>query len=437
MDANGVRFGEFELDPGQFELRHAGTRVRMERIPMQVLILLASHAGRLVRRDQIVEAIWGKGSFLESEAAINTAIRKLRTVLGDDAKNPRFIETVPTRGYRLVGVFSSQSTMEEAKSLYERGLHFWNRKTPEFYLESIRLFQQSIDVDSSYAPSWLGLSKSWIMLGIHGLQPAHDVYPRARAAAVRALQLDPTLPETHAALGDILKGYDWDWPAAESQYLEALRLDPACALAHQWYANLLSITGRHKEAIAHALTARQSEPLAVGPAAFVGFTCFRARDFRRALREAESAVTLDPSSPIANWFLGHVLEALGRFAEAAGTLSLAAEQAHGSPMYESALARAFARAGQTKRAAEMLARLSQTAAERYVSPLDLATVYMALGRVKDALDHLDEAREQRVMRLTELPMPTFDGIRSHPRAAAILDAMKLPGAAAGSCQKLA
>ena len=432
MAANHIRFGQFELDPDGFELLRAGAKVRLERIPLQLLILLASSPGRLVRRDQVIEAIWGKGSFLEAEAAINTAMRKLRAVLDDDAKSPRFIETVPTQGYRFIGI-AAHATSDAAKSLYTRGLHFWNRKTPESYLEAIRLFQQAIDVDPDYALPWLGLAKCWILLGIHGLQPAPDVYPRARAAVARALQLDTSLAETHAALADIVKGYDWDWPAAESHYQQALRLDPACGVAHQWYANLLSITGRHDEALTHAVAAREAEPLSVGPAAFVGYTCVRARRFRQALQEAESAVTLDPNSPIANWFLGHALECIGRLPEAVTVYARAADQARNAPMYLSALARASAKAGEVQRAREILARLTATAAERYVSPLDLAIASLAVGQTDDALDHLDVACRQRVMRLTELPMPTFDAIRAHPRVAAILAAMKLqPEAAAVS-----
>lgn len=428
-----IRFGQFELDPEGFELRRDGAKIRLERIPMQLLILLASRPGRLVRREQVIESIWGKNRFIEAEAAINTAIRKLRAVLGDDAKSPRFIETVPGRGYRFLPASVAHSIPEEAKSLYSRGLHFWNRKTPESYLEAIHLYQQAIDVDQEYALPWLGLAKCWIMLGIHGLQPAHDVYPRARAAVHRVLELDPSIAEAHVALADIVKGYDWDWPAAEAHYREALRLDPACGIAHQWYANLLSITGRHDEAIAHANQAREAEPLSVGPAAFAGFTCFRARRFRQALQEAESAVTLAPNSPIANWFLGHVLEALNRLPEAVNVFARAADQAHGAPMYASALARAAARSGDTQRACGILAALNGSAAERYVSPVDLAIVHAALGQTDAALDHLERAREQRVMRLTELPMPTFDELRPHPRVAAILSAMKLqPEAAAVS-----
>ena len=425
MIPHRIRFGEFELDPAAFELRRAGAKVRLERIPMQLLILLASSNGRLVPRDKVVATIWGNDRFIEAEAAINTAVRKLRTVLGDNPKNPRFIETVPTQGYRFIGGISAHATPEQAKTLYARGLHYWDRKAAESYLEAIRLYQQALDIDPEYVLPWLGLAKSWIMMGIHGLQPAHHVYPRARAAVLRALQLDPSLAEAHTALGDILKACDWDWPGAEACYQQALSIDPSCGLAHQWYANLLSITGRHDEAVAHARRSRELAPLALGPASFLGFTLYRARRFREALQEAESAVTVDPNSPIANWFLGHVLEAHRRFPEALAAFAHAAEKSSGACFYLSALARASAKAGDTPRAAAILADLVQSAAERYVSPFDLAIACLAAGQTDAALGHLEAALTQRIMRVTELPMPTFDDLRPHPRLQAILAAMRL------------
>ena len=425
MTAHRLRFGEFELDPEIFELRRAGARIRLERIPMQLLILLASSDGRLVPREKIVETIWGKHRFIESEAAINTAVRKLRRVLGDDARQPTFIETVPGRGFRLLPATSAHSVPEQAKALCARALHYWNRKAAESYLEAIRLYLQATDIDPEYALPWLGLAKSWIMMGIHGLEAAHHVYPRARAAAHKALQLDPSLAEAHVALGDILKAYEWNWAGAEACFLQALTIDPACALAHQWYANLLSITGRHDEAVAHARRGRELMPLALGPASFLGFTLYRARRFSEALRESQGALTLDPNSPIANWFLGHALEALGRFPEAVTVFAHAAEKSHDACFYLSTLARASVAAGDTQSASDILARLTAAAAERYVSPFDLAIACLAVGQTDAALDHFDAACRQRVMRLTELPMPSFDAIRPHPRVQAILAAMKL------------
>ena len=261
MAPNRILFGDFALDPENFELRRGPERIKLERIPMELLILLARRQGRVVHRAEVVESIWGKDRFLETESAINTAIRKLRRVLGDDPSHPTFIETVPAKGYRFIAAIANHHGHAEAEALYRRGLHFWNRKRPDLYMEAIGLYQQSIDKDPDFPLPYLGLAKAWIMQGIHGLQPSHDVYPRARAATERVLELDGNIAEAHAAMADIVKGYDWKWEEAERHYLRALQLDPACTLAHHWYANLLSVVGRHDQAVDHAIRARALDPL--------------------------------------------------------------------------------------------------------------------------------------------------------------------------------
>jgi DNA-binding winged helix-turn-helix (wHTH) protein/Flp pilus assembly protein TadD len=429
MGSDRLRFGEFELDAANFELRRGTERIKLERIPMELLILLARNHGRVVERAEIVEAIWGRNFHLESDSAINTAVRKLRRVLVDDSTRPRYIETVAGKGYRFTASTSDVSAPGDAPTLYSKGLHFWNRKTPESYIEAIRLFQKAIDANSLYAMPYLGLAKSWIMMGIHGLQSPHDLYPRARAALLKTLELDASLAEAHAAMGDVAKGYDWDWVQAETHYLRALTLDPKCSLAHQWYANLLTITGRHDEAIEHAIDAHTLEPLAVGPAGFVGFTYLRARRFPTAVRELQSALTLEPNSPLANWFLGLALAAMGRFPEANGPLVIAVENSHDAPIYLSSLGWMYGAAGDEPRAAEVLERLHKRAAEHYISPYDLALVHAGLGQTDAACEQLEAAEQQRVMRLTELNMPMFDRIREHPRLKAILARMILPRAA--------
>lgn len=420
-----IQFGEFELDARAFELRRGVQRIKLERIPMELLILLARSNGHLVERAEVVQAIWGKGHFLESDSAINTAIRKLRRVLGDDAKQPVFIETVPGKGYRFLVRYANDGASEEAKVLYARALHFWNRKTPESYMEAVRLYQKSIDADPGDPLPYLGLAKTWIMFGIHGIQPALEVYPRARAAVTKALKIDDALAEGHAVMADIVKGFDWNWPQAEKHYTRALELDPHCALAHQWYANLLSIMGRHEEALQHAMEGRKLEPLSVGPAGFVGFTLLRARRYREAIRELESALTLEPNAPIANWFLGQALTAMGRFTSATKVFSTAVEQSHGASMYLAALGYVYGTRGETAQSTEILEKLERRALEKYVSPLDLGIVCVGLGRKDAAFGHLGAALEQRVMRLTELAMPMFDRLRADSRYGAIAAAVGL------------
>ncbi|MGA8937661.1 MAG: winged helix-turn-helix domain-containing protein [Acidobacteriaceae bacterium] len=420
MTPERILFGDFELDATNFELRRGPTRIKLERIPMDLLILLARNEGRLVQRTEVVETIWGKGRFLETDSAINTAIRKVRRALGDNPTHPIMIDTIPGKGYRFIAIGTRQGAADNAKALYAKGLHFWNRKTPDSYLQAIQFFQESIDSDPEYAMPYLGLAKTWILFGIHGLQPSADVYPRARAAASKALELDSQLAEAYAAMADVIKGYDWDWEGAESYYQRALKIDPKCGIAHQWYANLLSIVGRHNEAIQHASEARTLDPLSVGATGFVGFTYFRARRYQEALRESESALTLEPNSPIANWFLGQVLTTLKRFPEAEIAFSKAVEESHAASMYLSALGYLYATSGDRVRASEILARLQCRSLEHYVSPLDIAIVSAAMGEMDAAFECLNTAVQGRVMRLTELTMPMFDSLRDHPQFHALL-----------------
>lgn len=574
-----IRFEEFELDAGGYQLRRAGEPIRLERIPMELLIVLAANPGRLVLRSELAERIWGKDHYLEDDCAINTAVRKLRAALGDNPARPRFIETVTGKGYRFVaairetqsrpgeaglaapnrtilavlplenlseppresylndgfteelitslgalapaelGVIGRTSAMEcqrrgltvreigrelgadlilegsvrrqqqrvrinvrllqvadqaqlwaksydedfgdlltwqcdvareivrevktaaqspaapsrkrrvhpEAYECYLKGRHVWNKKTPRAYAEAIPLFEQAIDLDPAYALPYVGLADTWIMMGIHGLAPAGEIYPRARAAARRALEIDATLAEAHAALADVNKGYDWNWVEAEAGYREALRLNPNCAVARQWYANLLSILDRHAEAIAVVEEARRIDPLSAAIAGFVGFTYFRARRYDEAVQEAEKAVNMAPKLPIVNWFLGLVYSQRGQFDRAREVLARAAEESHGGAMYVAMLGHACGRAGDRAAAMDALKRLNSLTRDRYVSPLDFSIAHAGLGDKDRSLWWLERAIDQHVMRVTELHTATFDDWRNEPRFAKLAVRVGLPG----------
>ncbi len=579
MLAHPIRFGDFELDVNGWELRRLGEIVKIERIPMELLFLLARNPGRLVLRTEVVEHIWGKDRFLD-DSAVNTAVRKLRVALADSADHPHLIETVTGKGYRFIGHLqagispaaspvlnrtvlvalpfedlsqpaqdgslsevvteelitclgslsprqlavigrtsatecrrrgltvqeigrelgadfviegsvrrvgqtvrvsvrllraSDQAqvwariykrepddladwqydvALEIARELlgvvpalppmkprqvpraafecYLKGRHLWNKKTPQAYLEAIALFQQALDLDPGYALPYIGLADTWIMMGIHGLRPAEEVYPRARAAAARALEIDATLASAHAALGDVSKGYDRNWEQAEQSYQEAIRLNPNYAVAHQWYANLLSILERHDEAIAQVEQARQTDPLSAPIAGFVGFTYYRARMYDDALREAQKTLDLGPPTPIVNWFLGHIHAARGEYGLAYAALSSAAEETHGRAMYLAMLGYVSGCAGDGQTALEILARLRRSSEAGYVSPLDLCIVHIGLGELERALDCLEKAVDQRVMRVTELAMPTFDSLRVAPRFAELAARAGLAAASRGA-----
>lgn len=413
-----MRFEHFEIDEDGYQLREAGKPVRLERIPMELLMLLARNPSRLVSRDEIVAQIWGVNHFLESESAVNTAVRKLRKALKDDASSPRFIETVPGKGYRFTAKAitggpnnGSRAPHPEAVRLFLQGRHVWNKKTPQAYEQAIGLFQEAIDHDASFAQPYVGLAYCYVMMGIHGLKPAADVYPLARAAAASALELDPQSAEAMTAMADVTKGFDWEWGAAEGQYQRALQLNPDYPVAHQWYANLLSILGRHDEAIAEAVEARRHDPLSVGPSGFVGFTLYRARRFAEALRECRRTLEVHRNAPIAMWFMANVLVETGSLGEAEECLMGALNLAPSSAMHLALLALVLGRAGRTSEAMEALGKLKESAERRYISPVDLAIAYLGSGGVSEAVLQFKKAIAERVMRATELPMPLYDELR--------------------------
>lgn len=417
-----MRFGEFELDEERFQLRENGHPVRLERIPLELGLLLARNPARLVTREEIVARIWGVNHFFESDSAINTAVRKLRKALRDDPGEPRLIETVPGKGYRFIGVPAGNGKKTEAAPApnpealrcFLRGRHAWNQKTARDYQVAIDWFQQAIDHDAAFAPPLVGLAYCYVMMGIHGLKPPEEVYVRARAAAQAALEIDQNQAEALTALAEVSKGFDLDFARAEEGYRRALALNPDYAVAHQWYANLLSITGRHGEAIREAEEARRCDPLSVGPAGFVGYTLYRARRMDEALAECRLTMEFHNAAPIAAWFLALALLAAGRAEDAEAQLQRTLERSDGSGIHAALLGYAQARAGRTAEARATLHRLQEAALQRYVSPVDLAVAHLGLGEREQAVKLLKRAIEERVMRTTELPMPLFDDVRDDP-----------------------
>jgi DNA-binding winged helix-turn-helix (wHTH) protein/Flp pilus assembly protein TadD len=428
-----MRFGNFELDPDAYELKNSGQPVKLERIPMELLLLLAGRGGKLLTREEIVAHIWGKDHFLDSESAINTAIRKLRNALGEDPEHPRFIETVPRKGYRFAAQLNESSATPkdgpanpEAMQHYLRGRHYWNKKSEDAYEKAIECYRKSIDADAAFAPAHAGLAYCYTMMAIHGLRDPSELYPRARAAAQSALEIDRDMADSYVVLGDVSKGYEWDWNAAEELFRTALRHHPTHAVAHQWSANLFSIVGRHNEAIAAARAAREADPLSPGTSGFVGFTLYRARRISEARREAQQNLDFNRESPIVRWFFAHVCLQFEQWQEAIDLLLPAVQSTHGSGMYAALLAFAQAQAGETAAAQSILDDLSRAAERRYISPFDLATVYLGLNRVSDAITQLRIALDTRVMRVSELPMPFFDRWRSNPEFKSMIDGLRLP-----------
>ena len=283
----------------------------------------------------------------------------------------------------------------EAHNLYLKGLYFWNRRHEGDMKLAMEHFQQAIEKDPEYALAHVGVADTYNITGWFGYSPPNETFPRAKAAARRALEIDNTLGEAHASLGWIALCYDWDWPAAEREFKRAIELNPAYATAHQWYAVYLFSMGRFDEGITEALRARELDPLSLIINAVVGVAYSFARRHDESIKYHEKALEMDPNFLIANTWAVLALTDSGRYDEAIDIMRrmepLAAEHAYTLGEFGGA----YAVAGQRDEARRILDQLDELARERYVPPLHRFLVLAGLDEMDKALDCLEEAIEGR------------------------------------------
>ena len=182
----------------------------------------------------------------------------------------------------------------EAYDLYLNGLYFWNKRTPDGFQRASAFFQKAIEADPHYARAYAGLADDYAMMSNYGLVSAKEYTPKARAAALKALQLDDSLAEAHASLAAIAENYDQDWHTAEREYRRAIELNPNYATAHHWYAECLGFEGRFDDALAESERARQLDPLSLIIAADNGAILYFARQYDRAIERFRSVLEMDP-----------------------------------------------------------------------------------------------------------------------------------------------
>jgi len=439
--AGCVRFADFELDFGAYALRRRDRAVKLEQMPMDLLILLVQRAGALILREEIRSALWSDHTNVEYDSAINTVIRKIRRALGDDAEKPRFVETVVGKGYRFIApvetVGSATATavgaatrpvLSAAYDAYVRGRHAWNKRSEADLRDAIRWFQRSIDADPTYAPAYAGMADAYAQVGYGSYVSPEESFARARAAAMRALELDATLPEAHAALGFTLMYYDWNFAGAEVAYRQALALNPNAALAHQWYAYLLTAMERHAEEVEWEIAAaKRLDPLS--PAILIDYA-YILHYYRRndeALRAVQLALEMNPALPLAYFWLARIYTDEARYADAEGALRNIGPLRTWTP----AMAVRGYLYGRTGRVAEARAVLEEfeglTAAGRYASGYAVAVIHAALDDRPAALSALERAYGERSHWLVWLKRdPRWNKIRSEPRFCKLVERVGLP-----------
>jgi TolB-like protein/DNA-binding winged helix-turn-helix (wHTH) protein/Tfp pilus assembly protein PilF len=303
----------------------------------------------------------------------------------------------------------------EAYDLYLRGQYFWNKRTIAGFQRSIEYFEKAIAKDPNCARAYAGLADSYALLGPYTAVPQTKYMPKARAAALRALQIDDSLAEGHTALALIVQNYDWDWQTAEKEFRRAIELDPNYATAHQWYAEHLAWLGRFDDALAESERARQLDPLSLIIATDNGTILYYSRQYDRAIEKFNAVREIDPTFSKAD-SIAAAYQQKGMFAEALSAIHKIHSGYGDAPWEWSGLACVYGRAGQQAQAQLWLAKLEQLNLRQPVDPAAFLGPHIALGDKSEAFADLEKSYAQHSNVLTSLKVdPVFDPLRSDPR----------------------
>jgi adenylate cyclase len=309
------------------------------------------------------------------------------------------------------------STNAEAYQFYLRGRYFWNKRTSDGIKQAIEHFQQSTERDPNFALGYVGLADSYIALTFYNFAAPHETMPKAKESTIKALALDNTLAEAHVSLAHILMNYDWNWSAAETEFKRSIELRPDYATAHEWYAiHYLTATGRLKEAVQEMKKALELEPASLVMNTFMGATLYYAGRYDEAIDQCRRTIEMDPNFAVAHWHLGLAYEEKQALDAATEEFKKAISLSGGSPLMRAALSRAYAQSQKKHEANEMLDKLNELSKQQYVSPYEVATIYIALGNSEQAFQLLEEAYAEHSFHLVYLNVsPQFKSVRSDPR----------------------
>src|SRR5215468_8933069 len=310
-----------------------------------------------------------------------------------------------------------------AHDAYLQGQQAWNLRDKEGTARSIQQFQNAIDIDPGYASAYAALARAYALSPVSGFMAASDAMPKARDTAAHAIALDDSLAEGHTIMGFIKAHYEYDWPAAESEFQTALRLNPSDSLAHLFYSNsYLSPLGRHNEAIEEMKTAIALDPFSLRIQSFLARTYIWARRYDDALAQLQKVTQMFPNLAIEHERLAHLYtyrdEYVKAIAEESRARIIAGEDPRSVLRLEESLRSAFAARG-PRGYWEKLLELSQRSdnpPEAYTAHDGLAIIYVRLGEKEKALQALEQAYNERQLHMTEIGIePAFDSLHSEPR----------------------
>ena len=494
-----VQFGVFEADLRAGELRKGGVKIRIQEMPFRALSVLLSRPGEVVSREDLRQALWPEGVFVDFDQGISSAIRRLRDALGDSADNPVFVETVERRGYRwiaplhipeavaAVGEAESPKALaqaeppqksspwrhlifalpvlallfaawifrpdyrnakagaklrpavaasgahhaanREAEDYYLKGRFYWNKRTPESLNLAVDSFTQAIVHDPNYSDAYVGLADCYNLLREYTVMPASEAYPRALAAAKKAVELDDHSSEAHASLAFVSFFGMWDTGTADEEFRRAIELDPNNANAHHWYATYLQTVLRFDESLHEIDRAQTLDPNSSSILADKGMLLWSAGRREEGLRLLRQLETADPDSVSPHRYLRFAYFESGEYTGYLAETKKEAVLLHNASLsaIEEAAEKGFAAHGAKGLLEGQIEEQKKAYAEGKLAPFYLAQSYARLGNTDDALKYLEACYDRHSDETVNLALdPGFKSLHSEPAFQQLLVKVGLP-----------
>jgi serine/threonine-protein kinase len=309
----------------------------------------------------------------------------------------------------------------EAYRLYLLGRYQLNKSTDDGIKKALENFHKAIDSDPNYALAYVGLADAYIAQGAFDALSPKETFPKAKQAVLQALQLDDHLAEAHVSLANAMFLYDWNWAGAEDEFKRALAINTGYSDAHQMYGYFVSAKGRSDEALREMQQAQELDPLSLPNTIAVGEALYMARRYDEAIAAFQKTLELDPNSGFAYWALGRAYTEKGMYAEAVTAFQKSIPLSGDSPDETASLGCVYARSGRKGEARKIVEDLKELSKRRYIAASVIAQLYVALGDKDQAFVWLDKAYDDHDFILVLLKVePSFDGLRSDPRFAALL-----------------
>jgi serine/threonine protein kinase/Flp pilus assembly protein TadD len=315
---------------------------------------------------------------------------------------------------------------QEAYSLYLKGRYFWNRRYEGGLQKGIEYFQKAIEKDASLAPAYAGIADCYCVMGIYNWIPPKEAYPKAKAATLKALEIDNTLSEAHASLGWIKMFYDWDWAAAEKAFQRAIELNPNYATAHEWYAMFLAPMARFDEAISELKKAQELDPLSLIIQAMGGYVYSFAGLSDKAIESCHKTIEMDPNFMLTYFYLGNAYIWNSKWKEAISAFQKLAALSGEGPLALGFLGFSYGMDGQKAEAQKILDRLNRQSEDKDAFPFFKSLVHIGLGDKARALDWLEKAFDEKESMIACIKVwPPFDTLRQESRFDALLKKLRL------------